>query len=241
VFVQGELELRDKYEKAIYTLAEQGKLGWSSGSMSHLVTKTPNGKSFEIEAWPIGEASLTPTPVEGRTTAVPLKSLEEADSLDSFVKSLDVAAQEEADAAREPELLPLEGLPGLKALCEAVSPANVTMSEHSNAADAALKELLTHGSIFVDAFKGYRVRADRLVEFRFKKDGSHISQAKEESLKSWRDGLSKLRQDIESVEGDIKGTLELSAITRSNADAAEKHAKFLMQQLENLQNRTAKE
>ena len=234
-FFEGELNLRDEYERYIYKLAEMGKLGWSTGSMPHLVRKElrieGNKKAKEIKSWPVGEISLTPTAVEGRTSAFPVKSLEEGetDELDSFIKS------EEEQKEAEPEILSMDGLPGLKALCEAVSPANLTMSEHSNVADAALKELLTHGSIFVDAFKGYRVRADRLVEFRFKKDGGHISAAKEESLKSWRDGLSKLRASIESVEGDIEGTLKLSEITRSQADAAEKHANFLMQQLANLQ------
>lgn len=239
VFAEGELELRDKYEKFLYSMAEKGKLGWSSGSMNHLVEKSANGKSFEVISWPIGEASLTPAPVEGRTKAMALKEMatEEEIDFDATIKSLEEKEVEE----ETPAVLPMEGLPGLKALCEAVSPANITMSEHSNVADAALKELITHGSIFVDAFKGYRVRADRLVEFRFKKDGGHISAAKEESLKSWRDDLSKLRMSIESVEGDIEGTLKLSEITRGQADAADKHAKFLMQQFANLQSTIAKE
>ena len=239
-FFEGELNLRDEYERYIYKLAELGKLGWSTGSMPHLVRKELkiNGeKQFrEVTSWPVGEISLTPSPVEPRTSAFPVKSLEPGE-----VDDLDVMIKTEEEKELEPEILSMDGLPGLKALCEAVSPANLTMNEHSSIADAALKELLTHGSIFVDAFKGYRVRADRLVEFRFKKDGGHISQAKEESLKSWRDGLSRLRKDIESVETDIDGTLKLSEISRSDMEAAEKHAKFLTQQIANLRSITEKE
>lgn len=232
VFFEGELNLRDNYEKAIYKLAEMGKLGFSTGSMSHLVekeVKEHNGKqASEIKVWPIGELSLTPTPVESRTSVfVKELGVEDTHELDDVVKSLNEEDEPEVEFS-------LDGLPGLKSLCESVSPANLTMSEHSNVADAALKELVTHGTIFVDAFKGYRVRADRLVEFRFKKDGGSISKTKEESLKGWKDGLAKLRMDVESVESDIEGTLKLSHIARSEVDAAEKHAKFLMQQLANL-------
>lgn len=53
LFLEGELELRDNYEKYIYKLAEMGKLGWSSGAMGHVVSKTPKGKAKEIELWGI--------------------------------------------------------------------------------------------------------------------------------------------------------------------------------------------
>ena len=73
VWVEAQLNLRDEYEKAIYDLAAAGKLGWSSGTASHLVERDGDGK---ITAWPLGlDASLTPTPAEPRNSAIPLKSL----------------------------------------------------------------------------------------------------------------------------------------------------------------------
>ena len=66
------LPMREDYEAEIAELAEQGKLGWSTGSAGHVVRKSADGM---IERWPIAEVSLTPTPAEPRTYAVPVKSL----------------------------------------------------------------------------------------------------------------------------------------------------------------------
>jgi HK97 family phage major capsid protein len=69
------LALRDEYEQAIFEMAKAGKLGWSSGTASHLVEHEAVGKSWWIKSWPLGlDASLTPTPCEPRTRAVPLKT-----------------------------------------------------------------------------------------------------------------------------------------------------------------------
>lgn len=75
VWADAQMNLRDEYEKAIYAMAEAGKLGYSSGALSHLVEREPAGKSAYIKTWFIGEASLTPTPAEYRNTVVTLKSL----------------------------------------------------------------------------------------------------------------------------------------------------------------------
>lgn len=75
VWMEAQLNLRDEYEKAVYEMVEAGKLGLSSGSANHLVDKTPVGKAYRIDSWPIVEASLTPTPAEPRTAVMPLKAL----------------------------------------------------------------------------------------------------------------------------------------------------------------------
>lgn len=74
VWAETQLLMRDEYEREIYKLAEAGRLGWSSGTAAHLVERAPEGKGFAIKAWPIVEASLTPTPAEPRNSAVTLKS-----------------------------------------------------------------------------------------------------------------------------------------------------------------------
>jgi len=75
VWAEAQMNIRDDYEKAIYAMAEKGKLGFSSGALSHLVEREPAGKAMHIKTWFIGEASLTPTPAEYRNTVQSLKSL----------------------------------------------------------------------------------------------------------------------------------------------------------------------
>jgi phage head maturation protease len=75
VWVDGQLNLRDEYEQAIYRMVKAGKLGWSSGAVSHLVERKSVGDAHEITVWPIGESSLTPTPAEPRADALSLKAL----------------------------------------------------------------------------------------------------------------------------------------------------------------------
>ena len=80
VWADSQMDLRDEYEKAIYAMAESGKLGYSSGALPHLVEREPVGKAFHIKTWFIGEASLTPTPAEPRNTVMSLKSLLPSDA-----------------------------------------------------------------------------------------------------------------------------------------------------------------
>lgn len=80
VWAESQLNMRDEYEKAIYEMAKAGKLGYSSGALSHLVEREPAGKAFHIKSWFIGEVSLTPTPAEFRNTVVSLKSLIPSDA-----------------------------------------------------------------------------------------------------------------------------------------------------------------
>lgn len=76
VWVEAQLDLRDEYEQMIYKMAQDDKLGWSSGTASHLVEREPAGKGYHIKSWPLGlDASMTPTPAEPRNTVITLKSL----------------------------------------------------------------------------------------------------------------------------------------------------------------------
>lgn len=75
-WAETQLNMRDEYDKAIYAMAEAGKLGYSSGALPHLVEREPvkAGVAY-IKSWYVGEASLTPTPAEPRNSIVSLKSL----------------------------------------------------------------------------------------------------------------------------------------------------------------------
>lgn len=66
VWLEAQIELSNEYSEAILQLVESGNLGWSSGSVPHLVHR--DAKS--ITSWPIVEFSLTPTPAEPRTIGV---------------------------------------------------------------------------------------------------------------------------------------------------------------------------
>jgi len=75
VWLEGQLDLRDGYEQAIYRMSEQGKMGFSSGTATHLIEREPEGKGTHITRWPLRlDASLTPTPAEPSTQVLTLKA-----------------------------------------------------------------------------------------------------------------------------------------------------------------------
>lgn len=103
VWCEAQLDLRDKYAKAVYKLAKDGKLGWSSGTAQHLmqreaVKNTKGGTANWVKFWPLGlDASLTPTPVEPRTEAAAIKSLAVPDFealMESSIKSTGFSADD---------------------------------------------------------------------------------------------------------------------------------------------------
>lgn len=96
-WIEAQLQMRDAYERAIYQLAEEGKLGWSSGTAPHLVEREKVGKGWRIKRWPLGlDASLTPTPADPRNMAQPLKSLITADEADQAGATGNPEAEPEA-------------------------------------------------------------------------------------------------------------------------------------------------
>jgi len=117
VWIEAQLEIKDDYDRAIYALAQKGKLGWSSGTATHLVerqaTKSSSGQmSNHVTCWPLGlDASLTPTPAEPRATAMALKSYA-ADHVS--LKSLLAELSAEEDFAPEP--VPVDVVGALKSL-----------------------------------------------------------------------------------------------------------------------------
>ena len=76
IWAETILDQRDRYEKFLYDLAQKGKLGWSSGTASHLVRREAVGQAHKVTRWPLGmDASLTHQPSEPRNEVIPLKSL----------------------------------------------------------------------------------------------------------------------------------------------------------------------
>jgi HK97 family phage major capsid protein len=67
VWAEAQLDLRQRYVRAVQRLIDRGVLGWSSGSLPHLVDYADDGR---IKRWPIVEGSLTPAPAEPRKTDI---------------------------------------------------------------------------------------------------------------------------------------------------------------------------
>jgi len=79
LWIEAQLDLHDEYVRMLYERGIQdGKMGWSSGAVGHLVERESVGKARWIKSWPIGEGSITPTPAEPRNVVLPLKSLKMA-------------------------------------------------------------------------------------------------------------------------------------------------------------------
>lgn len=76
LWYEAQVEMADQYQKMIQDLAKSGKLGYSSGATGHMVErkKMSDGR-YEITRWPIGEASLTPTPAEPMNMVKSLKDM----------------------------------------------------------------------------------------------------------------------------------------------------------------------
>ena len=66
LWVEAELKRSEEYVDAVLKLIEKGVIGWSSGSVPHLVRR----EAKSITQWPVVEWSLTPTPAEPRTLGV---------------------------------------------------------------------------------------------------------------------------------------------------------------------------
>ena len=74
LWAEAQLSMRDEYEKMVYDLAKNGKLGWSSGAASHVTKRLEVEGGNIITQWYMAEASLTPTPAEPRNSVITLKS-----------------------------------------------------------------------------------------------------------------------------------------------------------------------
>lgn len=98
VWLEHQLDLRNEYEAAIYELAEQGKIGLSSGTAPHLVEREEKGGVYHITRWPLGlDASYTPTPANWQSRVMPLKTyIKSVGSAD--LKVGDELAEDEPDA-----------------------------------------------------------------------------------------------------------------------------------------------
>ena len=92
VWAQVQLDRAHEYAEVIADLVEQGIMGFSSGSIGHLVDIAKNG---EIREWPWIELSLTPTPANPFAMIRPTQA---GDMLRAF-EALDLPVSDEAKEA----------------------------------------------------------------------------------------------------------------------------------------------
>ena len=60
IWATGYISGKDEHSLKLLAMAQGGELNWSSGSVGHLVAKSPVGTSVHVDEWPISECSLCP-------------------------------------------------------------------------------------------------------------------------------------------------------------------------------------
>lgn len=205
VWFETKLNEADDYEKAIYSLAQAGKLGWSTGSAPHLVERVPVKKAFELKSWPIIEVSLTHMPVEPRTAALPLKSIKHVDLKDLIDPETDLAPLSQFSS---------------KALDACMSAAyNDDLDTHSLKVATAVEELIAHYAKAATALDVLHGRLARKQEFRAVKDGRAISQRRIDKMNELIGQLKKLAEHPIALAEEFEKMVKDAVATREQRDA----------------------
>jgi len=148
LWMEAQIRRATDYAEQVLELVKNGKLGYSTGSVAHLVERLKGN----IKRWPIYELSLTPTPAEPRTLGV------------EYLKGLGVVIPAEVDADAPTEGATLEGhRPESAAGSDADADANAVtksdtgeriMSDEKQAAKEVAKEVQPEApTIDMDALK----------------------------------------------------------------------------------------
>lgn len=110
LWVEAQISASKQYSDAIRQLVKEGLLGWSSGSVPHLVQRVKGTQpgTMKITSWPIVEASLTPTPAEPRTIGV-----RELKSLAALEPALSVVLNADSDSEVEDARMDIKAQQGM--------------------------------------------------------------------------------------------------------------------------------
>ena len=95
LWVEAELKRSEDYVDAVLELINRGVIGWSSGSVPHLVRR----EAKSITQWPVIEWSLTPTPAEPRTLGVERIKSVAGDEQNETTEAAATQAEESASPA----------------------------------------------------------------------------------------------------------------------------------------------
>ena len=186
VWAEAQLDMRQKYARAVYRLIERGVLSWSSGSLPHLVEVEPDGR---IARWPLVEGSLTPSPAEPRHTDV--RTIKTAFALLGLDPArLDQPPVSPADMEHSPmtemtpltppgEAAPLKRLP-VASPADAVKAGAISVGSPYDGLDAL--DLL-HGYVMLRAVKGFQGVSERFAgALAHKVRGAGMSALKADEL-----------------------------------------------------------
>lgn len=197
MWIEAQLDRSKAYVSYILELIEQGVLGWSSGSISHLVRRE-NGV---IKSWPIVEFSLTPTPAEPRTLGVMrVKSTDDV-ALDDTSEIEEISA---AEAVITNEDAPVSDEPGIKEVeVEETDTAiitdvvdlganitNIEVEENNNMSDENYNELKTQ----LDSITAILSRFDNEPVLRNAGFVSPDGGKADKNVKSFADFLTAVRR-----------------------------------------------
>ena len=185
IWAEAQLKMRDAYEQTIYKLAEAGKLGWSSGTASHLVERKAQGNAQEITRWPLGlDASLTPTPAEPRNSATPIKSLSIPSMLDLPETEQENRSAEQQTANEQPTTKSL----GDQAMSEEIVNEIKALADKVNALETTIKsappiKTLGNGIEIKDNERPFKSIGDQLMAIKAQATGE-ITERQYNGLKA---------------------------------------------------------
>lgn len=159
LWAEAQLDLRQRYVRAIQALVDKGLLSWSSGSLPHLVAVASDG---HIQRWLIIEASLTPTPAEPRHTDVrTIKSAYAALGLDTA--RLDAPAEEAIHVKEKGSAMTDERLAPPRKRLPLADPAEAMPIAVGSPYDSLSADDLLHGYMLLRATKGFQGVSERFA------------------------------------------------------------------------------
>jgi hypothetical protein len=169
VWVRSQLDKSSRYHKVVSELIAKGALGYSSGAMPHLVTKSASG---HITRWPWVELSLTPTPANPAAQVYAVKASDALEHLEAV--DVDVPA-------------PLQA--ALKALDE--------WADHNDTTDGSGNAPYTeHGRRVYADLSDFVTRSQARYEARIKA-GRELSTDNWKLLRELRDMAARLDELLE--------------------------------------------
>lgn len=183
VWAEAQLDLRQKYARAVYRLIERGALSWSSGSLPHLVEVEPDGR---IARWPLIEGSLTPSPAEPRQTdvrtiktAFAMLGIDPARLSEAPPEKEQFAMTDPTISAPATETVPLKRLP-VASPADAAKASEITVGSPYDGLDAL--DLL-HGYVMLRAAKSFQGVSERFAgALAHKVRGAGLSALKADEL-----------------------------------------------------------
>ncbi len=167
LWVEAQINKAEAYAQGIRQLVNQGLLGFSSGSVPHLVQKEADG---EIRSWPIVEFSLTPTPAEPRTLGV-----SELKSYLEFEPSIKAVLPQEQQPAQVKE----------KEITKMTEPVNLSPEQIAEmASQAALKAVEAWAKSLPAEQRGFYATEPATPTYRFADFLRAVGQGDHEALKA---------------------------------------------------------